>query len=347
MTNLRQGLIRYPAMPSCCASLFLYLTVFCLATVTDTFAREAIPGARYPAPEDFRGDWSGPGTPYHVRADFDGNGLIDDVWVLIQKPYPWRIQIFLAQPNNKSELDLIEENRNPLIPPQQVVLSVVTPPSRFITFHDVQIKGCVPNEQDDMGPGCTATERKETIVNLPGLRYCIVNGGCATYLWSDQYAHLVRITSPVLPVVNVTPNAFVGRRYSGRVPEVLGVLWQGWQGVWTAANHSEYTVSKAGFINEKETLIRYLWLDKFLTTDPYDVQGYEIRYAVPVKPYPSSARYDVDSCKMNAQDKTIVAIVDDLPNGEMRALQAWSLDVDTEKLMPVDIKDLDCRDRKW
>ena len=347
MANLSLGLIRFLTITSYYTRLFLYLTVFCLVAVTDTFAREAIPGARYPASEDFRGAWSEPRTPYHVRADFDGNGLTDDVWVLIQSPYLWRIQIFLAQPNNQPELDLIEENRNPLIPPQKVVLSVVMLPSRFITFHDVQIKGCVPIEQDDMEPGCTATERKETIVNLPGLRYCIVNGGCATYLWSNQNAHLVRITTLVLPVVNVTPNAFVGRRYSERVPEVLGVLWQGWQGVWTSANHSKYTVSKAGFINEKETLIRYLWLDKFLTTDPYDVQGYEIRYAVPVEPHPPSARYDVDSCKMNAQDKIIVAIVDDLPNGEMRALQAWSLDVDAEKLMPVGIKGLDCRDRKW
>lgn len=94
-------------------------------------------------------------------------------------------------------------------------------------------------------------------------------------------------------------------------------------------------------------LIRYLWLDKWLTKEPFNLEQQEIRFAVSVKPYPPSARYDVGSCQMKGQGKTVVAIIDDLPNGEMRALQAWSLDVDNEKLISLTVKGLDCRDRKW
>lgn len=221
---------------------------------TNSFAREAWPGARYPDPEDLRGAWSGPGTPYHVRADFDGNGLIDDAWVLILGVYEWRIEVFLAQPSGKPKSDLIEEIRNPSQPPQRVVLSVVTSPVRMITSHDVQIKDCIPDEQDDMDPGCTRVEWKETTVPLPGLRFCIVNGGCATYLWNAQRGFLEPIR-PVLPPVNVAPDAFVGRTHSDKTREVLGTLDLGWGGLWTAANHAEYTVSTGqAFQARKECL---------------------------------------------------------------------------------------------
>jgi len=323
--------------------------MLCFSVITDVIAREALPGARYPGPDDLRGEWREPGTPHHVRADFDGNGLVDDAWVMTQTFHPWSIQVLLAQPNGKPKHGVVEGSghSSPSVPPQRVVLSVATPPLRFITSRDVQIIGCVPNEQSDMDPGCTTVERKETTINLPGLRFCLVNGGCTTYLWNAQSVPLGQITSPVLPVVSVAPNTFVGLRYSSKIPEVMGVLWQGSMGVWTAANQSKYTVSMAGLLSEKATSIRYLWLDKFITTNPIELEQYEIRHAVSVGLYPPSARYDVDSCKKKEQSKTIVAIIDNLPNGKMQALQAWSLDVDNEKLMPVNINDLDCRDRKW
>lgn len=323
--------------------------MLCFSVITDVIAREALPGARYPGPEDLRGEWREPGTPYHVRADFDGNGLVDDAWVITQTFHPWSIRVFLAQPNGKPKYGVVEGSghSSPSVPPQRVVLSVATPPLRFITSRDVQIIGCVPNEQSDMDPGCTTVERKETTINLPGLRFCLVGGGCTTRLWNAKNNVLEPITSPILPVVSVAPNTFVGRRYSEKIPEVMGILWQGSIGVWTAANQSKYTVSMAGLLSEKATSIRYLWLDKFITTDPVGLEQYEIRHAVSVGPYPPSARYDVDSCKKKEQSKTIVAIIDNLPNGKMQALQAWSLDVDNEKLIPIDVNDLDCRDRKW
>lgn len=329
--------------------IYLSIIILSFSVITDVIAREALPGARYPGLDNLRGEWREPGTPHHVRADFDGNGLIDDARVKLHTFHPWSIQVLLAQPNGEPKYGTVwlSGHSNPSVPPQRVVLSVATPPLRFITFRNIQIEGCVPEEQSDMSPGCTTVERKETTINLPGLRFCLVGGGCTTRLWNAKNNVLEPTTSLILPVVSVAPNTFVGRRYSDNIPEVMGVLWQGSIGVWTAANQSKYTVSMAGLLSEKATSIRYLWLDKFITTNPVELEQYEIRHAVSVGPYPPSARYDVDSCKKKEQSKTIVAIIDDLPNGKMQALQAWSPDVDNEKLMPVNINDLDCRDRKW
>ncbi len=327
--------------------LLLCSAALCFVTAKESFSADAWPGIRYPSPQDLRGAWSEPGAPYHVRADFDGNGLIDDAWILIEGAYEWRLEVFLAQPSGKPKSDLLEEIRVPSLPPQRVVLSVVEPPVRFITSHDVPIKDCVPDEQDDMDPGCTTVEWKETIVNLPGLRFCIVNGGCATYVWNAQDGALEPITILLLPMVNAVPDAFVGRHHSSKTPEVLGVPAFGSGGLWTAANHMEYSISTAGFPSEQGMLIRYLWLNKWLTKEAFNLEQLEIRFAVSVEPYPPSAGYDIGSCQMQEKDKTIVAIIDYLPNGAMRPLQAWSLDVDNEKLIPLAVKDLDCRDRKW
>lgn len=321
--------------------------VLCFVTVTESFSAEAFPGARYPSTGDKRGAWSGPGTPYHVRADFDGNGLIDDGWVLILSSYPWRIQMFLAQPSGKPKLDHIEEYRNPGIPPQRVVLSVVEPPLRIVSWHQVKIEGCVPqdpSEYPDSATDCMSLESKETTVNLPALRFCILNAGCATFLWNAQSGIFEKVI-PVLPATTVFPDSFVGRRYSHNTSEVLGVIWQGSAGVWTAANGAKYTISHAGLAGEKR--IRYLWLDKILTNDSSDFESHEIRFAVPVEPYPTSARYDLGSCLLEWNTNTIVAFVDHLSNGRMSALHAWKLNVDVEKLIPINVKNLDCRDRKW
>lgn len=326
---------------------FLYLIALSLAAGADAYAREAWPGIRYPSPEDVRGAWSGSETPYHVRADFDGNGLIDDAWVLIIGRYGWRIEVFLAEPSGKSRSKILEEIRNPSLPPQRVVLSAVDAPVRIITSRNIQIKDCVPDEQFDIGPGCTTIERKETTIQLPGVRFCIVNGGCATYLWNAQRGFFEPTPTLVLPIVQPGSDAFVGRRHSSNMSEIAGVRWNGSGGVWTGANGAKYTVGTAGFPSETGMLIRYLWLEKILTTDPSDLEGLEIRFAASVEPYPPSARYDLGSCQVKEQDKTVVAIIDGLPNGKMRPLQAWLLDVNNEKLIPVDVEGLDCRDRKW
>jgi hypothetical protein len=64
--------------------------------------RASPPGYRFPTAHDLSGDWAEhrkeQPEPYHVRGDFDRNGLIDDAWVLMREHGPgWGVFAFLEQ----------------------------------------------------------------------------------------------------------------------------------------------------------------------------------------------------------------------------------------------------------
>jgi len=66
------------------------LILFCALTAC---AEDANQSWRFPVESDRTEDWSlHTDEPFHVEADFDGNGVIDDVWIVVEKSGEgWRL----------------------------------------------------------------------------------------------------------------------------------------------------------------------------------------------------------------------------------------------------------------
>ncbi len=61
-------------------------------------------GWRYPGRSDYEDDWEeyrlARPTPFHITGDFDGNGVNDDVWILLEKQSEgWGVFAFLHFPD--------------------------------------------------------------------------------------------------------------------------------------------------------------------------------------------------------------------------------------------------------
>jgi hypothetical protein len=61
---------------------------------------------RYPQESDIKDDWDEYRImfpePFHVKGDFDGNGVVDDVWILLKKESKgWGVFVFMRGPAGK------------------------------------------------------------------------------------------------------------------------------------------------------------------------------------------------------------------------------------------------------
>ena len=73
------------------------------AAIVSATEKEPLAGWRYPNEADYIGDWKDfrkeiP-VPFHIQADFNGDGIIDHAWILIRtKSKGWGLFVFLGQP---------------------------------------------------------------------------------------------------------------------------------------------------------------------------------------------------------------------------------------------------------
>lgn len=76
------------------------------------YAGQAPPdGWRYPGESDYAGPWlefrNEIPEPFHVRADFDGNGLEDDAWILIRNDGgDWGLFVLMSM--NDGQIEIIQ-----------------------------------------------------------------------------------------------------------------------------------------------------------------------------------------------------------------------------------------------
>ncbi|HEY3347055.1 MAG TPA: hypothetical protein VGK71_05475 [Nitrospirota bacterium] len=91
--------------------------LICMAS-TAYAGPEAPDGWRFPTESDYQEAWKefrkDVPVPFHVCADFDGNGKKDDAWILIKKDSPgWGLFVFMVQKDgscNKYKLDESVDN---------------------------------------------------------------------------------------------------------------------------------------------------------------------------------------------------------------------------------------------
>lgn len=147
--------------------LFFLLLFFVVAF--PAFAQgpqEPVPGWRFPDQQDFYGNWElyrkMIPVPYHVRADFNGDGLPDDAWILLKTDGPgWGLFVFLGQPGGQP--DIIQLAESTADDAQSRALQVA-PPGHYLII-------------DEFG------KKKDVILTMPALNLFIYAGPNLFFYW--------------------------------------------------------------------------------------------------------------------------------------------------------------------
>lgn len=171
------------------------------------------------------------------------------------------------------------------------------------------------------------------------------------------------------PVVAQSPDAFIGHKHRLASGTVLGYEWRTSAGTYelpgkagvTAFDPNSYvspgdiSISSAARPNKANPEV--IWLDELLSRNPHDPgSGYlpeaTIRYAQFVKPHPFKVFVSSLNCyttRPRDPPVPVVAVVKgDVPEDDVVPQEAWVLDIDNVKLVPVPLADITChRFNKW
>ena len=161
------------------ATLLLFL---CLSSLVAN-AQSAPEGWRFPNKSDYRDDWqafrkSVP-LPYHVRVDLDGDGVKDDVWILIPTTeHGQGLFVFLRDKSGKPRV--VRLDRSSDYAPQIMYLSEIAP-GRYKT-------ACGKGYFD-----CTAGEPALLRLTHPGIMYALYEGASSVFYWNRRRKEFARV----------------------------------------------------------------------------------------------------------------------------------------------------------
>jgi len=133
-------------------------------------------GWRFPTEADFSRSWAEyrdrfP-TPFHVSADFNGDGLIDDAWILIrEKGVGFGLFVFLGRKDGRSRV--IEVFSHLECCAQFYALALASP-GRLSAV---------------CGDECSPDKRKSVLLKNPGFEFITLGTASGLYYWSPSANH--------------------------------------------------------------------------------------------------------------------------------------------------------------
>lgn len=148
-------------------------------------AQDLPPGYRYPQESDYSGAWqefraSSP-VPFHVQADFNGDSLLDDAWILLAtRDKGWGLFVSLGARTGSRQVIALETDSDRTAA-QLMGLSVV-PPGRHRTACG---KGYYKK--------CAAGEPEVLHLTLPAIDLFLYEGA-RSYFWWDPQARVFKRT---------------------------------------------------------------------------------------------------------------------------------------------------------
>jgi hypothetical protein len=156
------------------ALLFLFLFIPSLS-----FAVQNAPdGWRYPNESDYNGDWQdfrkNTPVPFHVHADFNGDGFDDYAWLLLPtKGVGWGLFVFLSQKSGKpSIIKLIEDDTT--VHYTRYGIALVNP-GKYET--------CLGKEYD---LGYPPDEPKVLVLTKPAINFFLYESANSFYWWEEK-----------------------------------------------------------------------------------------------------------------------------------------------------------------
>jgi hypothetical protein len=162
----------------------MQLVVCLLALLIAPVQALAVPvpaGWRLPNAADRTGEWEGAGVPFHIRGDFNGDGIADEAWILFRtRGAGWAVFAFLAAADGASHPIMLAEQRH--APAQQFVLETIRPSK--IVFRTACGKGYFE---------CATGEPLTLQFHLPSISFCQREGSCSVYVWQPEGQRFLRI----------------------------------------------------------------------------------------------------------------------------------------------------------
>jgi hypothetical protein len=160
-------------------SVTLALILLCLPAAS--IADSAPPGWRFPAASDRTGDWEGPDAPFHIRGDFNGNGLADEAWILFRNDsQSWAVFVFLHTAQGTPRTIRLTEEQS--APAQRFALETIRPSATV--FRTACGKGYFQ---------CAQGEPLTIQFRLPSISVCLRESSCSVYVWQPHSARFQQV----------------------------------------------------------------------------------------------------------------------------------------------------------
>jgi hypothetical protein len=145
------------------------------------FAVSLPPGWRFPNAGDRTGEWEGTSAPFHIRGDFNSDGVTDEAWILFRKnSATWAVFAFLRTSDGTADpIQLVEEQSAAA---QRFVLETIRPSK--IVFRTACGKGYFE---------CAKGEPLTLQFHLPSISFCLRQSVCSVFIWQPKTARFQRI----------------------------------------------------------------------------------------------------------------------------------------------------------
>ena len=169
-----------PQIASYCVWPVIFLLALFLSPVT-AFAVSVPAGWRLPNAGDRTGEWESTGVPFHVRGDFNGDGIADEAWILFRKrSSAWAVFVFLGVVDGAPRsIKLVEELNAPA---QRFVMETIRPSK--IIFRTACGKGYFE---------CARGEPSTIQFHLPSISLCLRESSCLVFVWEPKAARFQQI----------------------------------------------------------------------------------------------------------------------------------------------------------
>jgi hypothetical protein len=138
---------------------------------------------RYPTDSDRTHDWEAfkkeTPTPFHARADYNGDGRDDDAWILLGTDGPgWGLFVFLSTPSGSPTVLTLDRNKGDV--PAQTMGVGVTP------------KGSYPTACGKGYWACEKGEPETLHLTLPAINYFKFESADSVFWWNSESKQFIR-----------------------------------------------------------------------------------------------------------------------------------------------------------
>jgi hypothetical protein len=161
----------------------ILVVAFCLIPLLVLAQEEPPIGWRFPEEADYGGSWQAFRTaipePFHVQADFNGDGLPDDAWILFSSlDKAWGLFVLLARQEGYPKVITLDKNPGK-IRPQYTGIKIVQPGDYKTACGKGYFK-CGPNQPDVLH------------LVLPAINYFVFEAANSFFWWDTPSASFKR-----------------------------------------------------------------------------------------------------------------------------------------------------------
>ena len=150
-------------------------------SVKSTLAFEVPDGYRLPTKADIVNDWKRFNAPNHLKADFNGDGIIDEAYILPKKGSKLGYGVFVAINKKQAgiqsgrKFQMFKLTADDDMRPQSFAIELAEPSNK------VWETACGKGYWD-----CEIGEPAEVKITKPSIMFCYIESACTMYMWDSD-----------------------------------------------------------------------------------------------------------------------------------------------------------------